>query len=123
MKKVIETIKKEQGITWHWSLPVPTAGYVVSLGKNFGDIVSASILDNENEAGYTLSRFVERNDYALERGNFMGAWIEGKKLYLDIVEIVESENEAVKLGRERDQIAIWDIANGVEILTGGTGEL
>ncbi len=54
---------------------------------------------------------------------YLGAWSHEGRLYLDVVDIIEDRDEAIRLGQERNQIAIWDAGNQVEIPTGGTGEV
>ena len=44
-------------------------------------------------------------------------------MYLDVVATIPDVNDAKALGKEHNQIAIWDLKNGNEILTGGTGEV
>jgi hypothetical protein len=40
----------------------------------------------------------------------------------DVSQRVDSLDEAIRLGGERNQQAIWDVANGAEVATGGTGD-
>jgi len=53
--------------------------------------------------------------------NYLGTWLNGGKIFLDVSENITDVGKATRLGRERNQIKIWDVANQVEIDTGGTG--
>jgi hypothetical protein len=53
--------------------------------------------------------------------NYLGTWLNDSKVYLDVSENIQELFEAIRRGRERNQKAIWDVANLSEIDTGGTG--
>lgn len=59
--------------------------------------------------------------------HFLGGWFERnadgtpKALHLDVSQRFKDKDAAVKAGRERNQLAIWDVKNKAEIDTGGTG--
>lgn len=119
----IDDVRANGGATWHWSRPVPASGFVVSHGVAFSEKVKATILDDENATADLVQRFIERNDFALERpASFLGGWIEDGYLYLDAVEVISDGELAYQLGVARNQKAIYDLSTGTEIPTGGTGE-
>jgi hypothetical protein len=96
---------------------IPTKGYAVAFGKGFSEIVpSANAEDVWNFVNVHSAKFFAERHY-------LGLWENENETYLDVVEVVDSVNEAVRLGRERDQIAVYDLENGVEIPTGGSGEV
>ncbi|MEV4033716.1 hypothetical protein [Streptomyces umbrinus] len=45
----------------------------------------------------------------------MGGWVDGQRLYLDPVEIIDDRAKAEFLGRLRNQIAIYDLSASEEI--------
>ena len=45
---------------------------------------------------------------ARKLGAYVGAWVDGGKLYLDISKIVLGRQKAMKLGRLNHQLAIYD---------------
>ena len=47
--------------------------------------------------------------------NAVGFWLNDGTLYVDAVQIIEDEVEAVELGRARDEIAIFNIGTMTEI--------
>ena len=59
--------------------------------------------------------------------HYLGGWFERnedgtpKALHLDVSQHFPSKEKAVAAGRERNQLAIWDVKNKAEIDTGGTG--
>jgi len=59
------------------------------------------------------------------RPRYFGAWVNGDRLYLDVVEVFpdDERDAAVAAGRARNQIAVWDAGRGEEVPTGGTGEV
>lgn len=44
----------------------------------------------------------------LKSGEFCGLWVDGGRVYVDISERIPNKREALKLGRERAQISIFD---------------
>jgi len=53
----------------------------------------------------------------------LGSWAdETGKVHLDVSEKVPSRATAIKLGRARNQMSIWDNARKKLINTGGTGD-
>lgn len=44
----------------------------------------------------------------LKPGEFCGLWVDGGRVYVDISERITSKRAALKLGRERAQISIFD---------------
>lgn len=58
-------------------------------------------LNNLTNAGYTL----------------VGTWFNDGHIHVDAVEWVESREEALRLGKERQEVAIWDCAEGKEVET------
>lgn len=51
--------------------------------------------------------------HAENHGKVVGGWLneENGKYYFDSVKIFEDQNQAVKFGKENEQIAIFDITN------------
>lgn len=44
----------------------------------------------------------------LKPGEFCGLWIDGGRVYVDISERITNKREALRIGRERAQISIFD---------------
>ena len=44
---------------------------------------------------------------ALDSGKCLGVWIDNGKAYIDCSEHIATKREALKLGKQRNQISIW----------------
>ena len=65
-------------------------------------------LDNTDVADY-----VDRNAEALKvPGNYFGGWVEDGVLFLDVSRNVATLAEALELGRQWGQLAVYDLDNG-----------
>lgn len=85
------------------------------------------------ESGYAVSATSEQNDVPADlpfadfaacvesmharfpEANALGGWVDGDRLYLDPVEIIDDRATAERVGREREQIAIFHIDTQEEI--------
>jgi hypothetical protein len=95
----------------------PKRGYAVAAHPERGEIHA-----EEGFSAEDLRAFRDRNADLLTNPRLhIGAWTDEGKIYLDIVEVEPNRRVARKLGRERNQIAIYDLKTGTEIRTGGTG--
>ena len=69
-----------------------------------------------------MRRWAEKETDVLSEPNiFFGGWVAQGDVWLDPSEYVADAETAQRLGRERNQIKVWDNANHEEIDTGGTG--
>lgn len=102
----------------------PTDGFMVAVQGHNREIPEDEFFDSK--AGpLALKNWIDQNLSALEKpGAHIGIWhdTENREVVLDISERVETREEAERLGIERNQQAIWDVAGGKEIDTGGTGD-
>jgi GNAT superfamily N-acetyltransferase len=101
---------------------MPTTGYMVAKPSSFGKVVDEADFFDPVKGPKILSQYMREQRADLATGkNYLGTWLNGGKIFLDVSENITDVGEATRLGRERDQIAIWDVANQVEVDTGGTG--
>jgi hypothetical protein len=101
---------------------MPDKGYMVAKPPQFGEVVDAADFLNPSRGDKILSAYMRRHKADLSTGkNYLGTWLNEGKVYLDVSQNVQQRETAVRLGRERNQKAIWDVVNMVEIETGGTG--
>lgn len=92
-----------------------TPNYAVSIYPDRERIVDGVDFD-------ILEGFVIDNEDLLNSSkNSLGIWVNGGKVYLDVVATIPDRDEAINLARQHNQIAIWDLQNNTEIPTGGTG--
>lgn len=108
MNNLQKMIIKNKGATLDKELkPIKaTNGYMVSmLGHELKTTVQGL-----NDA------LVQRYQALAEELNgYVGMWLDGDTLYLDISQHHTDINQAVTVGKENKQLAIYDIKNGNEI--------
>lgn len=86
-------------------------GYVVGLVD--GDAASLPATATGREIVDALRRIAAAN-----RAAVVGAWVDGGRIYLDPVEIVDDLRDALDRGRARRQVAVYDLAAGASVATG-----
>jgi len=94
--------------------PVPTDGFYV------GGVVKSLVFDSVSSIDVgELGWFV-----GLNSARHYGVWADQRdgQIYFDVVDHVETLADALYLGRERGEIAIWDIAASEEVLCALEGE-
>jgi hypothetical protein len=72
-----------------------------------------------------LQAFIAKNqDLLHDPRNCIGTWYneEDDAIYLDVTATLVDREQAIALGRQYDQIAIYELVDEEEIATGGTGE-
>lgn len=104
---------------------MPDKGFMVAKPPEFGAIVDEADFFDSVKGPKILSDYMKKNRADLGHGgkDYLGTWLNGGKIYLDVSQNITSREEAIRIGRERNQKAIWDVVNQVEIETGGTGEV
>jgi hypothetical protein len=104
---------------------LPTKGYMVAKPPEFSHVVDEADFFDPIKGPKILSAYMIKNRADLGKGskNYLGTWLNGGKIYLDVSQNIMSKSEATKLGADRNQKKIWDVVNQVEIDTGGTGEV
>lgn len=103
----------------------PKTGYVVATSTKWTVTVDNAKQKTRAELKTEIKAYVKKYRSRLNQdGLYLGLWYNKKdgKLYLDISEVLQDKEAARKLGASRDQIAIWDIFNKIEIPTGGSGK-
>lgn len=121
--RVVHKILADGGATESIVIGVstPGSGYVVSFREHERKVkVStdgtlaqhrARLLDQV--AGYAFQKaFV-----LTKPGHYLGAWIDGDTLYLDVSEVIADLPTAVKRAIERDQLAIFSLTTHKEVQT------
>lgn len=101
---------------------VPRTGYMVSLpGRTYGT-TSAELSGPKGTK--IINDYSRTNSDVLQHPNaHIGSWAdETGKVHLDVSENIKDRATATKLGRQRNQMGIWDNAGKKLINTGGTGD-
>ena len=109
-----ELIERDGGFTLDSHGNVPTDGYMVSL-PGFTKRYPLETFSDYNAESYWAT-------YGSKSfGFFFGGWVEDGEVWLDVSQNIPTLSEAVRTAYEHNQIAIWDVVNKCEIVTGGTG--
>ncbi len=96
-------------------MSVPTAGYVVAL-KGEGFTVEDYALDYSNSS--KALAWIDRAKIVADWHNgFLGVWTDTETgiVYFDVVKVLPEKAAALKLARDMQEIAIFDLTNGEEI--------
>lgn len=94
----------------------PTTGYAVSL-PNYTRTIDLSTVRPDLKAATIWAEVAEyaTNDHLTRPGFYLGAWLDGDRLVLDVTQVVDSLAAAVSLGQLHDQEAIYNLGEHVEI--------
>lgn len=94
----------------------PTSGYMVAIDA------STPLKAPTDEA---IQEFILDNEEALLRPDaFLGGWLDDSgKPVVEIARNVQDMQEAIRLGKEFDQVSIYEVATGNFIETGGIDQL
>jgi hypothetical protein len=57
-------------------------------------------------------------DFIQQKNHYLGSWKNQGKVYLDISVNVADKEEAMKMAKEHNQLAIWDVKNKQEVTVG-----
>jgi hypothetical protein len=99
----------------------PEDGYMVAR-TGHTHTLPAPILDDHAKLTRAIDSMLmaEKPAFAGQQ-TYLGGWVHDGKLWLEPSDNFARMGEAVAAGRERNQIAIWDVAGLQEIDTGGSG--
>lgn len=92
----------------------PNDGYMVATTGN-EVVIPIDQFHQTSVAKYIAEKSVMLIGGISNSNFFLGAWVDGEKVYLDISEKVDSRQYAEIIGNEREQLAIWDNKNNSEI--------
>lgn len=101
----------------------PTKGYMVSVPGRSRILASNDL--KGPAAQEIIEDYARRNsDILKQAGAHIGGWEDSKtsKVHLDVSHNISRASHAIRAGRERNQIKIWDVKRKREIDTGGTGD-
>jgi ParB-like nuclease domain len=99
----------------------PKSGYMVAMADHT-HTYPASVMDSENGLADAIDKMIISEGSTFSGGNaYLGGWVHDGRLWLEPSENVQDHDQAVRLAGQRNQIAVWDVANGQEIQTGGSG--
>ncbi len=95
----------------------PTWGFAVATGRHEETLELA--LDPHQTSIELLAiveNYVRRHRAILATpGHYVGTWLHDGKIYLDVSQVIYDRDDAVRAGKDRDQIAIFDLRHAEEI--------
>lgn len=90
------------------------SGFTIDLELNFVSggyaVANKETQDCFGEEG--LKKVIE---YAKKHNTYIGGWLEEGKFYFDASIVVQDKEEALRIGKENEQIAIYDFQTGLPI--------
>lgn len=97
----------------------PATGYAVAVAGN-SFITPASSFTPDLLVSYLDTHSAK---FSASPALHLGGWYDAAhdEMVLDLVEVFDNQDEAVQAGISRDEQAIFDLANGIEIPTHGSG--
>jgi hypothetical protein len=98
----------------------PAAGYMVAR-TGHTHTFPESVLRDHARLTKAIDQMIMSEHGSLGNGIYLGGWVHDGKLWLEPSDNFTDREQAAAVGRERNQIAIWDVSQGQEIQTGGTG--
>jgi len=115
VRDILEVIESSGGITYNMQQGnlAGTPNYSVSVYPGREKIVDG-VADFDD-----IENYIEANEDLLSQSsNSFGVWSNKGQVYYDVVVTIPDREEALKLARENNQLAIWDLKNMIEIPTG-----
>lgn len=102
-----------------------TKNYSVSIYPERSKIVSGNLSDDEKKFKSTINDYLKSNsDLLSDSRNSVGTWYDkdANQTYIDVSTTIPSKRQAIELGKQYNQKAVFDLKNFEEIDTGGTGK-
>lgn len=119
---VAHKTEQESGASFNLKLNQPEKGYMVVVHSDRGEKyhfgkMSAPV--RKKNLITAINRFSRKNEDLLQESDdiYVGTWYDSDtdELYLDISTNVHDKKEAMRIGKERNEIAIWDVEAADEI--------
>jgi 2'-5' RNA ligase len=118
-------VEPNSGMTISLTGDVPTDGYILAIEGHSSANPAAEFTASRDAAVQAVDDFLAQNagTFSENPDYMMGLWHnpDTGNVVFDVVEHVPDREEALRLGVQRDQIAIYGITEGEVIPTGGTG--
>ena len=108
LKQLKQAVKTNGGATLTSDLDNAAidSGYMVSLaGHEFKTNIDL----------LTIELLKDYQRIAEQYNAYVGLWLDGDDLYLDISTNIQDQQQAIKMARDNNQLAIYDIDGGVSV--------
>ena len=128
LQMIQSTVENGGGTFKFMTGDVPQGGVAVAVrGGTFQYSLDAAKANPEAMAQH-LAEHIENTIGKFENADHFGTWVAPAEdgtmhIWAEPVNVVKNRAEAVKLGKERNQKAVFDLDNFEEINTGGTGDV
>lgn len=108
LKQLKEIVSANNGATLTSNLETATidSGYMVSLA-GYEIKTSITLLTSE--------MLKEYQSIAQQQNAYIGLWLDNDELYLDISVNIKDEQQALRMARDNNQLAMYHIEKGVTI--------
>jgi len=91
-----------QGCSLNNDFKSPDKGYMVGgFGK---ELIFPSISQVNLSA---VETWIE--EHKLKKDQYYGVWLDHGKVYFDVSANIQDENQSIRIGRVKKQLAIWDL--------------
>ena len=95
-----------EGLTISLEGDMPKEGYVYFETK------ATEVVLEEGDLGEIISLFInEHLEQLRQPGIYVGIWKEEGNYYIDVVQLVTSEAEAIEKANKNGQLAVYDLSN------------
>lgn len=99
----------------------PHSGYMVAVNDHTHTF-PASVMDSDQALADAIDQMLMSEPGVFgQDGMYLGGWVHDGKLWLEPSRNIADRQQAEQLAAQDNQIAIWDVAGGQEIQTGGSG--
>jgi len=115
-KHLLDIVKRNGGATFDpHSFTTKESGYSVSIEDKYklSENDTYQLLCNATVEDY--QRLDEIIDEAVELGHMLGFWVNKGRLYIDWIDVLDNKQKAIRIGKENNQLAIYDLNNKKEI--------
>ncbi|MGW0809479.1 hypothetical protein [Nonomuraea sp. NPDC002799] len=120
---LIRDARRNGGFSWSPATGRrPVRGYMVATTGRTAQF-PANILDDPDVAARAIDRYLRDNRDVFEnrKNIYLGCWIEDGKVWLEPSMNIARKKTAIKLARETDQIAVYNVKTRDYTDTGGAG--
>lgn len=104
--KATDLTKANGGVTISLKGEVPTEGFSVATSKATEHTVPQETFSKADTLSYIAKNF----DALKQEGNYIGAWLDNGKIYLDVPTVFKDVKKAAQAAKAADQLGIFDLS-------------
>lgn len=110
---IYDSVLQNAGITINLNGQQPESGYAFSPFKETEVVVPLESFSPEGVASYLTAYEAQLR----QPNNYFGAWVDNGQVYLDVSQVIQDRDEAIRRARAADQLGIFDLNTGQTIDT------